>query len=315
MTTRILGENGPLLTEIGFGAWAIGGPWEYGWGAVDDETSIKAIQRAVELGINWIDTAAVYGLGHSEEVVARALRGKRNQVFIATKCGMIWDDKRRVKIHASPKSIQTEIENCLKRLKTDYIDLYQIHWYDPDTPVEESWNKMVQLKKEGKVKYIGVCNYDVEMLEKCNKISPAQSLQPPYSLLRRQIEQDILPYCLKNRIGVVAYSPMQTGLLTGKFDINKLAADDWRRKGKYFQEPFLSKVLHFIEKLRPIASKYNKTVGQLAVAWVLNNRAVTSAIVGARTPAQVEENIGATGFKLLNEDLVQIENLLKEYIC
>ena len=311
MKKRILGKNGPSLSEIGFGAWAIGGPWEYGWGLVDDKKSIEAIHRAIELGINWIDTSAVYGLGHSEEVVAHALKGKRKDVFLATKCGMVWDDSRRVKIHASPKSILKEIDDSLKRLQTDYIDLYQIHWHDPETPVEDSWGTLVRLKEEGKARYIGVCNYDVPLLEKCKAIAPVQSLQPPYSLLRRQIEKDILPYCMKNEMGVVAYSPMQAGLLSGKFDFNKLAPDDWRRNSKYFQEPYLSKAINFVEKMRPIAEKYKKTVGQLAVAWVLNHPPITSAIVGARTVEQVEGNIGASRFTLVVEDIQLIEKELQ----
>ena len=221
MHMRILGINGPHLTEIGFGAWAIGGPWEYGWGAVDDEQSVRTIHRALEHGINWIDTAAVYGLGHSEEIVGQALKGRRKKVFIATKCGMVWDVKRHVKIHASPKSIRREIEESLKRLQTDYIDLYQIHWPDPETPIEDSWGTLVRLNEEGKIRYVGVCNFDVPLLQKCNAIAPVQSLQPPYNLLRRKIESEILPYCLKHDIGVVAYSPMQSGLLSGKFEINK----------------------------------------------------------------------------------------------
>jgi len=309
MYTRELGKNGPRLTEIGFGAWAIGGPWEYGWGSVDDEQSVKAIHRAIELGINWIDTAAVYGLGHSEEVVGRALKGKRKDIYLATKCGMIWDDHRKVKIHASPGSIRKEISDSLKRLQTDYIDLYQIHWNDPETSIEDSWGMLVRLKEEGKVRFIGVCNFDVPLLEKCRAISPVQSLQPPYNLLRRKIEKDILPYCLKHNIGVVAYSPMQAGLLTGKFDLNNLAPDDWRKKNMYYQEPFLSKALKFIENIRPIATKHKKTVGQVAVAWVLNHQVVTSAIVGARTVEQVEGNVLASGFKLTAED---IENIEKE---
>lgn len=312
MICRQLGKNGPQLTEIGFGAWAIGGPWEYGWGDVDDEQSIKAIHRALELGINWIDTAAVYGLGHSEEVVARAIKGIRQSVLIATKCGMIWDERRRVRIHVSPNSIRKEIENSLKRLKTDYIDLYQIHWPDPETPIEDSWSTLAQLQYEGKVKYIGVCNYDVPLLEKCRAIAPVQSLQPPYSLLRRQIEKEILPYCLNNEISVVAYSPMQAGLLSGKFDFNKLAPDDWRRNNKYYQEPNLSKALTFVEKIRPIAEKYKKTVGQLAVAWVLKHPAITSAIVGARTARHVEENIGAAGFVIEDSDIKLIKQALEE---
>ncbi len=314
LKTRTLGKLGPQLTEIGFGAWAIGGPWEYGWGLVDDDQSIKAIHRALELGINWIDTAAVYGLGHSEEIVAQALKGKRKEIFLATKCGMVWDDSRRVKIHASPKSIRKEIDDSLIRLQTDYIDLYQIHWHDPETSVEESWGTLVRLKEEGKVRCIGVCNYDVPLLEKCHAIAQVQSLQPPYSLLRRQIEKEILPYCLKNNIGVVAYSPMQAGLLSGKFDISRLAPDDWRRKGKYFQEPNLSKALSFVERIRPIADKYNKTVGQLAVAWVLNHPATTSAIVGARTQQQVEENICAAELIIKISDIKLINQALAESI-
>ncbi len=312
MKKRILGNNGPQLSEIGFGAWAIGGPWEYGWGPVDDRESIKAIHRAIDLGINWIDTAAVYGLGHSEEVVAKALKGKRREIFIATKCGMIWDTKGHVTIHTSANSIRKEIEASLRRLATDYIDLYQIHWPDPETPVEESWSTLIRLKEEGKVRYIGVCNYDVPLLKKCNAIAPLQSLQPPYSLLRRQIEDEILPYCLKNEIGVIAYSPLQSGLLTGNFDIKRLAPDDWRRKNKYFQEPYLSKALSLVEKLKPIAAKYNQTIGQLAVAWVLNHPAVTSAIVGARRVEQVEENVGASEFVLKKSDVSLIEYVLED---
>jgi len=309
MKQRILGKNGPELTVVGFGAWAIGGPWEFGWGPVDDNESIRAIQKGIELGINWIDTAAVYGLGHSEEVVARAINGKRNEIFLATKCGMIWDDLKRVRIHASPGSIRREIELSLKRLKTDYIDLYQIHWPDPETPVEESWTAMAELQKEGKVKYIGVCNYDTSMLKKCNTIAKVQSLQPPYNLLRRQIEKEILPYCKENGIGVVAYSPMQSGLLSGSFDINKIANDDWRRKSKYFQEPYLSKALNIVENLKPIARKYNASVGNLAVSWVLSYPAVTSAIVGARSPEQIEEIVKSASIVLDKEDYEKISSL------
>jgi len=313
MKTRKLGASGPDLTEIGFGSWAIGGPWEYGWGAVDDDQSIKAIRRAFELGINWIDTAAVYGLGHSEEVVARAIHGKRKDVFLATKCGMVWDERRRVKIHASPGSILKEIDNSLRRLQTDYIDLYQIHWHDPETAVEDSWGTLVRLKESGKVRHIGVCNYDVPLLERCRVIAPVQSLQPPYNMLRRKIEKEILPYCLLHKIGVVAYSPMQAGLLTGKFDFNKLAPDDWRRKNPYFQEPFLSQAMKFTDNIMPVADKYKKTIGQIAVAWVLQNPAITSAIVGARTVEQVEVNVCAFGFSLRDEDIQFIRNELQTF--
>lgn len=309
MKKKILGKNGPELTVIGFGTWAIGGPWEYGWGPVYDDESVRALHKAIDLGINWIDTAAVYGLGHSEEVIARALEGKRKEIFLATKCGMIWDESKRVRINASPASIRREIELSLRRLKTDYIDLYQIHWPDPETPVEDSWTTMVNLQTEGKVRYIGVCNYDTSMLKKCNTIAPVQSLQPPYNLLRRQIENDILPYCRENEIGVIAYSPMQSGLLSGSFDINKLANDDWRRKNKYFQEPYLSKALNFIEKLKPLAQKYNTSVGNLAIAWVLFHPAITSAIVGARSPKQIEEIVKSEKLILENEDYQKLNSI------
>ncbi|MBI5022410.1 MAG: aldo/keto reductase [Ignavibacteriales bacterium] len=310
MNRRKLGKNGPELTEIGFGAWAIGGPWQFGWGKIDDNESINAIHRAIDLGINWIDTAAIYGLGHSEEVVGKALQDKRQNVFLATKCGMVWDDQRNVKIHASSKSIISEIEKSLNRLNVDYVDLYQIHWPDPKTEVEESWETLVKLKEEGKTRFIGVCNYDLQLLQRCNKISQVQSLQPPYSLLRRQIEKEILPYCLRENIGVIAYSPMQAGILSGKFDITKLADDDWRRSNKFYLEPNLSRALEFVEKIKPIASKYNKTVGQLAIAWVLKHTAVTSAIVGARTATQVVENVEAAGFTISSDDIVTVEDAL-----
>ncbi|MCX7797324.1 MAG: aldo/keto reductase [Melioribacter sp.] len=312
MNTKQLGKDGPFITVIGFGAWAIGGPWQYGWGKVDDDESIKAIHTALDNGINWIDTAAVYGFGHSEEVVGKAIKGIRNEVFIATKCGMVNDGKGNAVINLRPESIRKEIEESLRRLQTDYIDLYQFHWPDPNTPVEDSWGTMIELQKEGKVKYIGVCNFNVELLDKCMKIQQVQSLQPPYSLLRRDIEKEILPYCKKNEIGVIVYSPMQAGLLSGKFDINKIAEDDWRRKNRFFQEPFLSKALEFVERIRPIAEKYNKTVGNLAVAWVLKNEAVTAAIVGARTSQQVLENINADNFDLSNDDMKTIADILEE---
>lgn len=313
MQKRILGAGGPELTVIGFGAWAIGGPWLFGWGAVDDEASTRAIRKALDLGINWIDTAAVYGLGHSEEVVGKTISGMRDRVFLATKCGMVWDEQRNVKIHLGPKSIRKEIEDSLRRLKTDYVDLYQFHWPDPDTPVEESWQVMTELQKEGKVKYIGVCNFDVPLLERCAAIAQVQSLQPPYSLIKQEVGSEILPYCLKQDIGVVAYSPMMSGLLSGKFDMNRLAQDDWRRRDEKFQEPLLSKELALVEKLRPIAAKYGKPVGNLAVAWVNMNPAVTSSIVGARTDRQVEENV-LGDFRIDDEDMKTIERAFKETV-
>lgn len=314
MNQRQLGKDGPLLSEIGLGAWAIGGPWEWGWGPQDDRESVLTIERALDLGINWIDTAAVYGLGHSEEIVGKAVAGKRDEVFIATKCGLVWDDRGRVRNNNRPESIMQEAEDSLRRLNTDHIDLYQIHWPDPRTPVEESWQAMVKLQEQGKVRYIGVSNFHVPLLEKCEAIRHVNSLQPPYNLLNREVEREILPWCREHGVGVVAYSPMQSGLLTGKFNISRISRDDWRHKSPYFKEPQLSKNLKFVDELRPIAGKYGKTVAQLAIAWVLMHPAITSAIVGARHPGQVEEIIGGADWKIDPEDMERIEKIRREIL-
>ncbi len=314
MNQRQLGKDGPLLSEIGLGAWAIGGPWEWGWGPQDDRESVLTIERALDLGINWIDTAAVYGLGHSEEIVGKAVAGKRDEVFIATKCGLVWDDRGRVRNNNRPESIMQEAEDSLRRLNTDHIDLYQIHWPDPRTPVEESWQAMVKLQEQGKVRYIGVSNFHVPLLKKCEAIRHVNSLQPPYNLLNREVEREILPWCREHGVGVVAYSPMQSGLLTGKFNISRLSRDDWRHKSPYFKEPQLSKNLKFVDELRPIAGKYGKTVAQLAIAWVLMHPAITSAIVGARHPGQVEEIIGGADWKIDPEDMERIEKIRREIL-
>jgi len=293
MKKRSLGQHGPELTVIGFGAWAIGGPWIYGWGKVDDRESVQAIHSALDSGINWIDTAAAYGLGHSEEVVGKAIKGMKHRPFIATKCGLVPDGKGNVYRNSRPESIRKEAEESLRRLGTDCIDLYQIHWDDASVPYEESWGTMVRLKEEGKIRHIGLCNYTAAMMERCRKIHPIQSLQPPYSMLTREVENETLPYCLKHNIGVVVYSPMQSGLLTGRFELRKLAPDDWRHKYHWFQESHLSKALKLVEDLRPVAEKHKRSVGHLAIQWVLRQSAVTSAIVGARRVEQVDENTGA----------------------
>lgn len=312
MKTRILGNNGPEITIIGFGAWAIGGPWEYGWGKVDDKESIKALHRGLDLGINWIDTAAVYGLGHSEDVVAEALRGIREEVFLATKCGMVWDNKGNVAKNLKPQSIRREIEGSLRRLQTDHVDLYQFHWPDDTTPVEDSWSVMVDLVKEGKVRYIGVCNFSVQLLERCRKIAPVQSLQPPYHMLRRDFEKELFPYCETHKIGVVAYSPMASGLLTGKFDFDRLSHDDWRRKDSQFNKVSRDKVTRLLQQLVPIAARHNVSVRQLAVAWVVRNENLTAAIVGARRAWQIEEIAGAADVMLSTVDNAEIESLLNQ---
>ena len=311
MNTRQLGMNGPKLSEVGFGAWAVGGPWKFGWGKTDDGESIGAIRKGIDLGINWIDTAAVYGLGHSEEVVGKAVARIRHRVFIATKCSQVWDETGIVRTHAGAQSIRQELEASLRRLKTEYIDLYQIHWPDRETPVEETWAEMARLQQEGKIRYLGVCNFGVDLLRRCEQVAHVQSLQPIYNLIERDIEKDILPYCRTHGIGIVAYSPMQSGLLTGSFDKTRLASDDWRIvHSEKFREPKYSRGLRMVESLRPIAGRYGKTVGQLAVSWVLMNDAITSAIVGARTSSQVEQNVAASGWRIDAADMQRIGELL-----
>ena len=316
---RQLGHDGPMLTEIGLGTWAIGGPWQWGWGPQDDQESIRTIHKALDLGINWIDTAPVYGLGHAEEIVGKAVRGVRENVFIATKCGLVWDDRGRVRNNNRPESIRRECEASLKRLNVEVIDLYQIHWPDPNTPVEDSWGEMVRLQEEGKVRYIGVSNFSVELLEKCEAIHHVNSLQPPYSLVHRvlhpEVEKEILPWCEQHGVGVVAYSPLQNGLLTGKFSrerVENLPQDDWRRRSEFFREPVLSKVLELVDRLKPLAEKEGRTLTELAIAWVLRNSAVTSAIVGARRPDQVVENVKAAGWRLTDANYQAIESIVQQ---
>lgn len=319
MNTRPLGKDGPQLTEIGLGAWAIGGPWAWGWGDQDDTESIRTIHAALDAGVNWIDTAAVYGLGHGEVVVGRAIAGKRKSVFVATKCGLIWDDRGRVRNNNHPQSIRRECENSLRRLQIEQIDLYQIHWPDPQVAVEDSWGEMTRLQEEGKVRFIGVSNFGVDLLEKCMAIHPVNSVQPPFNLAHRDVEKDLLPWCLDKGVGVIAYSPLQSGLLTGKFNrdfLQTLAADDWRRKQSHhmFKEPVFSRVLDLVDGLRPIAERYGKSVSQLAIAWVLMHPAVTAAIVGARKVEQAQHNAGGAGWKISPEDMAAIQRIYEETV-
>jgi aryl-alcohol dehydrogenase-like predicted oxidoreductase len=311
MKKQRLGENGPELTVVGFGAWAIGGPWIYGWGKVDDAESIAAIHRALDGGVNWIDTAASYGLGHSEEVVEKALRGRREKIIVATKCGLVPDGKGDMVRNSRPENIRQEAEASLRRLKTDCIDLYQIHWHDASVPVEESWGAMARLQEEGKVRSIGVSNYEAALLKRCLTVAPVQSHQPPYSMINRGVEKETLPFCRDHGIGVIVYSPMQSGVLTGRYDPSRLAPDDWRRRYSSYLEPEVNKVLAFVDQLRPFAARHNATVGQIAVAWALRNPAVTSAIVGARTPEQVTDNLGAGALHLSDDEMKLIENLME----
>jgi aryl-alcohol dehydrogenase-like predicted oxidoreductase len=310
MKTKRLGNSDLSITPIGFGAWAIGGSgWEFGWGDQDDKASIAAIHRALELGVNWIDTAAVYGMGHSEEVVASALKtwsGPRPYVF--TKCGLRWDKQGNVHNNLQAKSIRRECEDSLRRLRVDVIDLYQVHW--PTDDLEEGWSEMARLQEEGKVRWIGVSNFDTDQLRRAEKIAPVTSLQPPYSLIRREIESEILPYCYSRGVGVIVYSPMASGLLTGAMTrerVAKLPDSDWRSRDPEFREPKLSQNLALVERLREIGEKYHRLPGQVAVAWVLRNSAVTAAIVGARNAQQVEKNVGAVDLQLSDADVVEIE--------
>ena len=313
---RRLGRGGPEITTVGFGAWAAGGPWLVGWGPQSDDDSVAAIRRYLELGGNWIDTAAIYGLGHSEEVVGRAIKGlPRDEVLVFTKCGRVPDAEGKPHGDLRPESIRREMDASLRRLGVDHVDLYQIHWPDKETgtPVEDSWATMAALQDEGKARWIGVSNFDVPLLTTCEAVRHVDSLQPPFSLLRRDAEAETLPWCRENGTGVICYSPMQNGLLSGSFDLSRVAEDDWRRRNEMFQEPRLTQNLQFVERLRPIAERHGGTVGQLAIAWTLANPAVTGAIVGARNPGQVEENVRAMGFRLSDDDLAEIETAHWEF--
>ena len=314
METRKLGNSDLQLTRVGFGAWAIGGSgWEFAWGEQEDSDSILAIVRALELGVNWIDTAAVYGTGHSEEIVAQALKqwkGKRPYVF--TKCGLRWDANRKVYQDHSAASIRQECEDSLRRLQTQVIDLYQMHWPPSDNGprLEEAWQTMSDLQKQGKVRWIGVSNFSPEQMERAAKIAPVTSDQPPYSLIRRQIEQDVLPYCLKRGIGVISYAPMASGLLTGAMTGERAAAlpaDDFRSRNPEFQEPKLSKNLELVERLRKVGARYGRGPGEVAIAWVLRHPAITGAIVGARNARQAEGVMRAGELKLTAEEISEIE--------
>jgi len=316
METRKLGNSDLKITTLGYGAWAIGGTgWDFAWGPQDDADSIAAIHRSLELGVNWIDTAAVYGTGHSEEVVARALKdwhGARPYVF--TKCVMRWDDQGHVSMNYKADSIRRECEDSLKRLQVEAIDLYQIHWPPEDNGpgLEEACRTLASLQEEGKVRWIGVSNFSAAQIKRAEKIAPVTSLQPPYSLIRRQIEAETLPYCKKRGIGVIAYSPMASGLLTGAMTRERAAAlppDDFRSRNPEFQEPQLSKNIELVERLRKVGTRHGRTPGEVAIAWVLGNPAVTGAIVGARNGKQAEGVMRAGELKLTPEEISEIEGV------
>jgi len=311
MKTRQLGNTDLHLTEIGFGAWAIGGGgWAFGWGPQDDDDAIAAIRKALELGINWIDTAAVYGLGHSEELVAKAIEGRRDSVIVATKCSLIWDGSGLISSSLARDSVRRECEDSLRRLRTDRIDLYQIHWPNDDPRIEEGWEEIGRMIDEGKIRFAGVSNFQVSHLERAQKLRPIASQQPSYSMIQRAAEHAVLPWCAEHKVGVVAYSPMASGLLTGKFDRSRLTKEDWRSRSAEFNEPNLSANLELVEGLRPIAARCGKTVSQLSIAWVLRRPEVTSAIVGARSPKQIQETVGGADWSISAEDLKEIDRLL-----
>ena len=314
MEKRQLGNSDLHITPVGFGAWAIGGgDWAFAWGSQDDNDSVAAINKALDLGMNWIDTAAVYGLGHSEEIVARAIKGRADQPYVFTKCSLVWNDGRQVSNSLKADSIRREAEASLRRLQIEVIDLYQIHWPNPEPEIEEGWQTLADLQKEGKIRYIGVSNFNVEQMKRAQKIAPITSLQPPYSMLHRDIEKEILPFVQEQNIGVIVYSPMVSGLLTGAMTKERVAAfpkDDWRKRAQDFQEPNLSRNLKLADLLGEIGQPHGRSAGEVALAWTLRQSAVTAAIVGGRSPKQVEGVIGAGDFRLTEAEITQIEEAL-----
>jgi aryl-alcohol dehydrogenase-like predicted oxidoreductase len=315
MEKKRLGNSDMEITPIGVGAWAMGGGgWAFAWGPQDDRQSIAAIHAALDRGLNWIDTAAVYGLGHSEEVVARALEGRANRPYVFTKCERVWNDKGEISGVLKADSIRRECENSLRRLKTDRIDLYQIHWPMPEEDIEEGWTAMAKLQAEGKVRWIGVSNFNAGQMERCRKIAPISSLQPPYSAISPEVEQETLPYCRRNGIGAIVYSPMKSGLLSGHMTKERVAAfpqDDFRRRAPAFQEPQLTRNLELADTMKQIGARHGRTAGEVAIAWTLANPAVTAAIVGMRSAEQVEGVVGALEFRLAAEEMAEIEGFRK----
>jgi aryl-alcohol dehydrogenase-like predicted oxidoreductase len=312
LETRIFGKTDMEITPIGFGSWAIGGN---AWGPQDDEEAVGAIRRAVELGMNWIDTAAVYGFGHSEELVARALKGVSERPYVFTKCSLVWDENANVDNVLEKDSVKRECEDSLRRLQADVIDLYQIHWPNPEEDIEEGWSALAELKSEGKVRHIGVSNFNVEQMERAQEIAPVETLQPPYNLIDRGVEEEILPYCGEQNIGVIVYSPMKSGLLTGKMTrerVQNLPSDDWRRNAPEFNEPRLSRNLELVGLLEEIGAEHGRSPAEVAIAWTLRHPAVTAAIVGGRRPDQVDGIIGAADLRLSEEELKRIESFLAE---
>jgi aryl-alcohol dehydrogenase-like predicted oxidoreductase len=313
---RTLGNSDLRLTPIGFGAWAIGGGnWEFAWGPQEDSESIKAIHRSLDLGVNWIDTAAIYGLGHSEEVVGRALKSTSHKPLVFTKCSMRWHTDRTIYRSLKADSLEEELEGSLRRLGVETIDLYQIHWPNPEAEIEEGWEALARFKEQGKVRWIGVSNFSVEQMKRALKIAPITSLQPPYSMLRRAIEGEVLPFARANGIGVINYSPMVSGLLTGKMTAERVAAlpaDDWRRGAVEFNEPRLSRNLRLVEVLREIGNAHGVSSGVVAVAWTLHQPAISASIVGGRSAEQVDGLTPALEFRLSEDEYERINRFLSD---
>ena len=321
MQRRRLGGGGPEISAVGFGSWAVGGPWQWGWGPQDDAVSIATIRHAVEAGVNWVDTAAVYGLGHSEEVVSKALSpfSVGEDVYVFTKCGLNWYDDPGQEDHSDlrPESIRFEVDRSLERLGVERIDLLQFHWPDEETgtPIEDSWGAMHELVEEGKVRWAGVSNFDVPLLERCEAIRSVDALQAPFSLLHRGARRDVIPWCRQRGAGVIAYSPMGSGVLTGAFSrerLNALPTDDWRRKDDDFKDPFFGRSMELVERLGPVADRLGVSIASLVVSWVLHTDGVTGAICGARKPEQVDDWLRAPDISLDQGVLHEIEALVTE---
>ncbi len=313
MNKKRLGNSDLELTPIGIGAWAMGGGgWAFAWGPQDDRQSIAAIHAALDHGVNWIDTAAVYGLGHSEEVVARALAGRSNRPYVFTKCERTWNENREIRPVLRADSVRKECENSLQRLKIDTIDLYQIHWPEPDADIEEGWSALAKLKEQGKVRWCGASNFNITQMERCRRIAPITSLQPPYSAISPEVEAAILPYCLQHGTGVIVYSPMKSGLLSGAMTKERVASlpeDDFRKRALAFKEPNLSNNLALAELMTSIGARHGRSAGEVAIAWTLRHPAVTGAIVGMRSAEQAKGLMGAIEFRLSQDEIIEIDDL------
>lgn len=316
LPTRLLGSTDMHITPVGHGAWALGGGgWVYAWGPQNDSESVAAIHHSMDLGINWIDTAAGYGLGHAEEVIGKALKGVSNRPYIFTKCSLTWNDRGEIIDSLKRESIRKECEDSLRRLQIDAIDLYQIHWPRPDEDIEEGVAALAELQKEGKVRWIGLSNFSVEQMKRAGAVATINTLQPPYSLIRHETQDELLPYCEENNIGVIVYSPMYSGLLAGKMTPERIAnmpEDDWRQNDPQFQMPKLKKNLELVEVLKAISKEHGVEPGVVAIAWTLRKSAVTAAIVGMRRPSQVDGIIPAVDFRLSDEEISKLDSMISD---